>query len=46
MKEADRPLGSVMEVLAHVALKTFTNAVAQVAQIDMDFPKQPRLQEA
>lgn len=36
----------VVEVLAHLALKTFTNAVAQVAQTEIDFPKQPRLPEA
>jgi uncharacterized peroxidase-related enzyme len=37
---ADR---DVIELLAHVALKTFTNAVALVAQTDIDFPKAPRL---
>jgi uncharacterized peroxidase-related enzyme len=33
----------LVEVLAHVALKTFTNAVALVAQTEIDFPKAPRL---
>jgi uncharacterized peroxidase-related enzyme len=33
----------VLEVLAHVSLKAFTNAVALVAQTEVDFPKQPRL---
>jgi uncharacterized peroxidase-related enzyme len=33
----------VIEVLAHVALKAFTNAVALVAQTEIDFPRQPRL---
>jgi alkylhydroperoxidase family enzyme len=33
----------IVEVLAHVALKAFTNAVAIVAQTDIDFPKAPHL---
>ena len=33
----------IVEVLAHVALKTFTNAVALVAQTEIDFPKPARL---
>ena len=33
----------VVEILAHVALKTFTNAVALVAQTEIDFPTAPRL---
>lgn len=45
-REAGLTDGEVVEVLAHVALKAFTNAVAQVAQIDIDFPRQPRLPEA
>lgn len=35
--------GELVEVLAHVALKTFTNAVAVIAQTEIDFPKAPRL---
>jgi uncharacterized peroxidase-related enzyme len=31
--------GAIVEVLAHVALKTFTNTLAQVAQTEIDFPK-------
>jgi uncharacterized peroxidase-related enzyme len=37
---SDRDL---IEVLAHVALKTFTNAVALIAQTEIDFPKAARL---
>jgi len=37
---SDRDL---IEVLMHVALKTFTNAVAVIAQTDIDFPKAARL---
>jgi uncharacterized peroxidase-related enzyme len=33
----------VVEILAHIALKAFTNAVALVAQTDVDFPKPARL---
>jgi AhpD family alkylhydroperoxidase len=36
----------VIEVLAHLALKTFSNAVSLVGQVEIDFPKQPRLPEA
>ncbi len=45
-REAGLSEAEVMEVLAHMALKTFTNAVSLVAQVDIDFPKQPRLPEA
>jgi uncharacterized peroxidase-related enzyme len=38
--------GEVVEALAHVALKAFTNAVALVAQTAIDFPKPPGLPEA
>jgi uncharacterized peroxidase-related enzyme len=31
--------GAIVEVLAHVALKSFTNAVAIVAQTEIDFPR-------
>lgn len=34
---------AIIEVLAHVSSKVFTNAVAQVAQITLDFPAQPHL---
>jgi uncharacterized peroxidase-related enzyme len=44
-REAGVSDGEVIEVLAHVALKAFTNAVALVAQTEIDFPKQPRLPE-
>jgi uncharacterized peroxidase-related enzyme len=43
VREAGLSDREVIEVLAHVALKTFTNAVAVVAQTEIDFPKQPRL---
>lgn len=42
-REAGLSDAAIVEVLAHVALKTFTNAVALVAQTEIDFPKQPRL---
>lgn len=32
---------AIVEVLAHAALKTFTNAVALVAQTEIDFPRPP-----
>jgi uncharacterized peroxidase-related enzyme len=44
-REAGLSDGEVVEVLAHVALKAFTNAIALVAQTEIDFPKQPRLPE-
>ena len=44
-REAGLSDGEIIEVLAHVALKTFTNAVGILAQTDIDFPKQPRLPE-
>jgi uncharacterized peroxidase-related enzyme len=31
--------GAIIEVIAHVSLKAFTNAVAIVAQTEIDFPK-------
>lgn len=43
LREAGVSDREVVEVLAHVALKAFTNAVALVAQTEIDFPKQPRL---
>ncbi len=45
-REAGLSDAEVVEVLAHVALKTFTNAVGILAQTDIDFPRQPRLPEA
>lgn len=45
-REAGLSDGEVVEVLTHVALKSFTNAVALISQTDIDFPKQPRLPEA
>jgi uncharacterized peroxidase-related enzyme len=45
-REAGLSDGEVIEVLAHVALKTFTNAVAILAQTEIDFPKQSRLPAA
>ena len=45
-REAGLSDAEVIEVLAHVGLKTFTNAVGLVAQVDIDFPKPPQLPEA
>jgi uncharacterized peroxidase-related enzyme len=45
-REAGLSDREVVEVLAHVALKAFTNAVALVAQTEIDLPKAPRLPEA
>ena len=45
-KEAGLTDGEIVEVLAHVALNAFTNAVAILAQTDIDFPKQPLLPAA
>ena len=45
-KEAGLTDGEIVEVLAHGALKAFTNAVAILAQTDIDFPKQPLLPAA
>lgn len=42
-REAGLTDAEVIEVLAHVALKTFTNTVALVAQTEIDFPTPPRL---
>jgi uncharacterized peroxidase-related enzyme len=43
LREAGVSDRDVIEVLAHVAMKAFTNAVALVAQTEIDFPKAPRL---
>ncbi len=45
-REAGLSDAELVEVLAHVSLKSFTNAVAILAQTDIDFPKQPRLPAA
>lgn len=42
-REAGLSDGEVIEALAHVALKTFTNAVAIVAGTEIDFPRAPKL---
>lgn len=42
-KKAGLTDAALIEVLAHVASKLFTNAVAQVAQTTIDFPQQPNL---
>lgn len=44
-REAGLSDREVVEVLAHVALKAFTNAVALVAATTIDFPKAPKLPE-
>lgn len=41
-REAEVGDATIIDVLAAVALKTFTNAVAIVAQTSIDFPKAPR----
>jgi AhpD family alkylhydroperoxidase len=45
-REAGLTDAEVIEVLAHVALKTLTNAVGILAQTDIDVAKQPQLPEA
>jgi uncharacterized peroxidase-related enzyme len=42
-KEAGITDAEIIDTLAMVALRHFTTAVAQVAQIEIDFPKAPRL---
>jgi AhpD family alkylhydroperoxidase len=42
-REAEVADATIIDVLAIVALKTFTNAVALVAQTQIDFPKAPRI---
>jgi uncharacterized peroxidase-related enzyme len=42
-REAGLSDREIVEVLAHVALKAFTNAVGLVAQTEIDFPKPSRL---
>ena len=46
LREAKVSDREVVEILAHVALKAFTNAVALVAQTEVDFPKQPHLPQS
>lgn len=43
LRESGVSDGAVIEIIAHVALKALTNAVAIVAQTEVDFPRQPRL---
>jgi uncharacterized peroxidase-related enzyme len=43
LREAGLSDGEVIEAIAHIALKAFTNAVALVANTDIDFPRQPHL---
>lgn len=38
--------GAIIEIITHVALKAMTNAVAIVAQTEIDFPKQPLMPTA
>jgi len=42
-REAGISDAAIVEVLAHVASKTFTNALAQVAATEIDFPRAPNL---
>ena len=42
-REAGLSDAEIVEVIAHVASKTFTNAVAQVAATEIDFPRAPHL---
>ena len=42
-REAGLTDGEVIEVLAHVAARVFTNATAILAETEIDFPKAPRL---
>ena len=43
VREAEFSDGAIVEVLAHVGLKTFTTAVAALAQTEIDLPRQSRL---
>lgn len=42
-REAGLSDAAIVEALAHVASKTFTNALAQVAGTEIDFPRAPHL---
>jgi uncharacterized peroxidase-related enzyme len=42
-REAGLTDGEIIEVIAHVSLKAFTNAVAILAETEIDFPKPPGL---
>ena len=42
-REAGISDAELVDTIAIVALKTFTNAVALVGKVEVDFPKQPRL---
>lgn len=43
LREAGVSDGAIVEVITHIALKALTNAVAIVAQVEVDFPRQPRM---
>jgi uncharacterized peroxidase-related enzyme len=43
LSEAGVSEGAVIEIITHVALKALTNAVAIVAQTEVDFPRQPHM---
>jgi len=42
-REAGLSDAEIVEVIAHVASKTFTNALAQIASTEIDFPRAPHL---
>ncbi len=42
-REAGLTDGEIVEVIAHVAARVFTNATAILAETEIDFPKAPRL---
>lgn len=45
-REAGLTDAEIVEVVAHVASKAFTNALAILARTEIDFPRAPRLPEA
>lgn len=45
-REAGLSDAEVVEIVAHVASKAFSNALAILARTEIDFPKAPRLPEA
>jgi uncharacterized peroxidase-related enzyme len=44
-REAGLTDGAIIEVLAHVAVRSFTNAVAIMSRTDIDVPRAPHLPE-
>jgi hypothetical protein len=42
-REAGLADGEIVQVVAHVAARVFTNAAAILAETEIDFPKAPRL---